>query len=95
LRPWPTWSSTTHSSLCWVTLWRRFTDDGLWCTRGRAVCCCGDYIDDMSGLSVEQHKKDWKSKQKFLLDKFVFSDKQIADIVVNKISTDIHSSYFS
>jgi hypothetical protein len=23
----------------------------------------GDYIDDMSGLSIEQHKQDWKSKQ--------------------------------
>jgi hypothetical protein len=23
----------------------------------------GDCIDDMSGLSVEQHKQDWKSKQ--------------------------------
>jgi hypothetical protein len=22
----------------------------------------GDCIDDMSGLSIEQHKKDWKSK---------------------------------
>jgi hypothetical protein len=22
----------------------------------------GDYIDDMSGLLVEQHKQDWKSK---------------------------------
>jgi hypothetical protein len=22
----------------------------------------GDCIDDMSGLSVEQHKQDWKSK---------------------------------
>jgi hypothetical protein len=23
----------------------------------------GDYIDDMSGLSAEQDKQDWKSKQ--------------------------------
>jgi hypothetical protein len=23
----------------------------------------GDCIDDMSGLSIEQHKQDWKSKQ--------------------------------
>jgi hypothetical protein len=23
----------------------------------------GDCIDDMSGLSVKQHKQDWKSKQ--------------------------------
>jgi hypothetical protein len=23
----------------------------------------GDCIDDMLGLSVEQHKQDWKSKQ--------------------------------
>jgi hypothetical protein len=64
LCPWPVGSSTTHSSLCWVTLWRRFTTNGLWwCTRGRGVCCCQRLQRWYVRLSVEQHKQDWKSKQ--------------------------------
>jgi hypothetical protein len=55
----------------------------------------GDCIDDMLGLSVEQHKQDWKSKQNsYSINSFSLTGK-IADTVVNKISIDIHSSYFT
>jgi hypothetical protein len=53
----------------------------------------GDCIDDMSGLSVDQHKQYWKSKQNsYEINSFSLTGK-IADTIVNKFSIDIHSSY--
>jgi hypothetical protein len=55
----------------------------------------GDCIDDMSGLLVEQHKQDWKSKQNsYYINLFSLTGK-IADTVITKISIDIYSSYFT
>jgi hypothetical protein len=88
LCPWPTGSSTTRSSLCWVTLWRRFTADGMWwCTGGRGVCCCGRLHRWYVRLSVEQHKQNWKSKQNsYHINSFSLTRK-IADITLEIITS--------